>query len=80
MALIVSTALKELNALPTAMQEKVRAVIARLDNEPALGKKLLGKLAGSRSVRVGRSYRVIYRVAEEGIVVVSIRLRRDAYR
>ena len=80
MARITARASKDLQQLPDPLQQKARDVIARLDSEPALGKKLLGKLEGLRSVRVGRSWRILYRVDETGVIVMSIRLRRDSYR
>jgi len=69
---------KDLASLPEALQEKARALIAKLEVEPALGKKLLGPLAGKRSAWLGRSHRIIYRT--DPIFVVAIPPRRDAYR
>jgi mRNA-degrading endonuclease RelE of RelBE toxin-antitoxin system len=68
----------DLASLPEALQEKARALIARLDQEPSLGKKLLGPLAGKRSVWLGRSHRIIY--TTDPIHVLAIPPRRDAYR
>ena len=65
--------------LPEPLQSHARALCARLDTEPALGKKLQGKLRGIRSARLGRSYRVLYRADAPGITVLTIRPRRDAY-
>lgn len=69
---------KDLASLPQALQEKAHALIARLDTEPALGKKLLGPLADKRSIWLGRSHRIIYRT--DPIFVVAVPPRRDAYR
>lgn len=69
---------KDLESLPQALQDKANALIARLDNEPSLGKKLLGPLAGKRSIWLGRSHRIIYRT--DPIFVVAIPPRKDAYR
>lgn len=80
MAYLTQRARKDLGELPPAMQQKARELIARLDAEPALGKKLLGKLAGLRSARLGRSHRVIFRLADDGPLVLVISSRRDAYR
>ena len=55
-------------------------IIGRLDGEPALGKKLQGKLADSRSVRLGRSHRIIYTSTSGTVRVTAVRPRRDAYR
>ena len=69
---------KDLASLPEALQDKARFLIARLENEPSLGKKLLGPLTGKRSVWLGRSHRIIYRT--DPIFVIAIPPRRDAYR
>jgi mRNA-degrading endonuclease RelE of RelBE toxin-antitoxin system len=71
---------KDLAGLPKELREKALEIISRLDSEPALGKKLLGSLAGKRSARLGRSYRIIYQLVEDGPFVLTIRIRRDAYR
>lgn len=71
---------KDLEQLPPTLRAKAAALLARLDAEPALGKKLLGALEGRRSARLGRSARVVYRVEDEGILVLAITPRRDAYR
>lgn len=79
---ISASALKSLRALPEPLRRRATEIIRRLDVEPALGKKLKGKLAGSRSVRLGRSHRIIYTsTSTAGTVrVTAIRPRRDAYR
>ena len=71
---------KDLDRLPSALATKAYEIITRLDDEPALGKKLLGPLQGKRSVRLGRSYRIIYTTSEQGLVVLTIVARKDAYR
>lgn len=73
-------AIKDLESLPEALQEKTQAILRRIDTEPALGHKLLGKLDGLRSARVGRSHRMIYRVEEGEVRVLAIPARKDAYR
>ncbi len=80
MVRLTQRARKDLDDLPAPMREKAEALIARLDREPSLGKKLLGKLSGHRSARLGRSYRLIYRLDDEGPVVMTVTPRRDAYR
>lgn len=69
---------KDLSSLPETLQEKARTLISRLEDEPGLGKKLLGPLAGKRSIWLGRSHRIIY--SAEPLRVLAISLRRDAYR
>lgn len=71
---------KDLDDLPDALRKRAEETIARLDSEPALGKKLLGKLQGLRSARLGRTHRIIYRVVDDGPEVVTVSQRRDAYR
>jgi len=72
---------KDVETLPPAMREKAEALVARLDAEPGLGKKLLGPLKGIRSARLGRSHRVLYEVNDDGTAhVLTIAPRRDAYR
>lgn len=69
---------KDLANLPERLREKAIALIERLESEPSLGKKLLGPLAGKRSVWLGRSHRIIY--TTEPLRILTITLRRDAYR
>lgn len=78
MAELSKRAERDLASLPETLQAKARALIARLDDEPALGKKLVGPLAGKRSLWLGRSHRIIYRT--DPIFVIAIPPRRDAYR
>jgi mRNA-degrading endonuclease RelE of RelBE toxin-antitoxin system len=77
---LTNRARKDIDELPVAMQERARALIDRLDAEPALGTKLLGKLAGKRSLRLGRSHRIIYRFDDDAPLVLTISPRRDAYK
>lgn len=71
---------KDLEALHPRLQAIARDRIRRLDAEPTLGKKLLGKLTGLRSAQAGRSHRIIYRVSEDGVTVLTIGDRKDVYR
>jgi len=52
--------------------------LIQLESE-AMGKRLVGRLEGLRSARVG-SYRVLYTIEPSGIIVRSIRHRGVAYR
>lgn len=69
---------KDLGGLPQVLLEKAEALIERLQTEPALGKKLKGKLEGKRSVRLGRTHRIIYTV--DPLIVLTVVPRKDAYR
>ncbi|WP_157122261.1 type II toxin-antitoxin system RelE family toxin [Nocardia violaceofusca] len=68
----------DLDGLPPALREKAETLIERLQSEPALGKKLKGKLEGKRSLRLGRTHRIIY--VTEPVIVLTIVPRKDAYR
>ena len=80
MVRLTHRAQKDLGDLPPVMQDKAKALIARLDAEPALGKKLLGKLKGHRVARLGRSHRIIYMLDDEGPLIMTVGPRRDVYR
>lgn len=69
---------RDLEELPAALKSKAENIIGRLQDEPALGKKLLGKLEGKRSVRLGRTHRIIYTV--DPLFVLTVVARKDAYR
>ena len=71
---------KDLDGLPAALSNRARELIRRLDDEPHLGKKLMGPLQGKRSARLGRSHCIIYTESEGGIVILTITARKDAYR
>jgi mRNA-degrading endonuclease RelE of RelBE toxin-antitoxin system len=72
---------KDLAALPDALRAKAEAIIARLDAEPGIGKKLLGALKGIRSARLGRSHRILYEVRHDGkAFILTVSQRRDVYR
>ncbi len=80
MPLLTKRASKDLKRLPDRLQEKAKEIIRRLDDEPALGKKLLGHLEGKRSARLGRSHRIIYTAEGGRVIVLTITPRRDAYK
>lgn len=71
---------KQLDKLPAPLSSKAHEIIRRLDDEPHLGKKLVGGLQGKRSTRLGRSHRIIYTATGGRVVVVSVRARKDVYR
>ena len=80
MAKLTKRAQKDLDALPQALASKAREIILRLDKEPSLGKKLMGPLEGMKSVRLGRSHRMIYQLVEGDVVLLTIAARKDRYR
>jgi len=76
---ITKRAQRDLEGLPPPLRAKAEAIIGRLDQEPALGRKLLGNLKGLRSARLGRGHRIIYTIRDE-VDVLTIQPRKDAYR
>ena len=71
---------KDLQRLPEPLLARAKEIIGRLDGEPALGKRLRGRLDGKRSARLGRSHRIIYTSTPGEIVVMAVKQRKDAYR
>ena len=77
---LTNRARKDFDKLPPVLSDKAGEILKRLDNQPNLGKKLLGPLQGKRSTRLGRSHRIIYTLVDGEVVVLTIKPRRDAYR
>lgn len=70
----------DLQALPEGVREAVLETPTMLEIEPeSIGKRLLGRLEGFWSARVG-SYRILYTIESSGVVVRAIRHRAVAYR
>ena len=70
---------KDLTELPETVREAVLETLALIALEPeSTGKRLVGRLAGIRSARVG-NYRVLYTVEPSGVVVRAVRHRAVAY-
>jgi len=74
------SAAKSLRELPERQRKRVMEIIRRLDHNPALGKKLQGRLRSYRSARLGRDHRIVYRVSDNVIRITAITPRKDAYR
>ena len=53
-------------------QKKLLDKIAELSKNPRLGKKLVGKLSGFRSLKTG-IYRAIYKIEEIKLIVLVLR-------
>ena len=78
---IKGSAAKDLARIDRPTRSRIAERIDALAENPFAGTALKGDLRGLRRVRVG-SYRVIYEVQEETLVVLGVRVghRRDAYR
>lgn len=80
--LITASAIKEIDALPTAKAR--RAVVSRitaLSNDPR--PRGCTKLSGSSKYRVRQGrFRILYRIEDDRLVVIVVRVahRKDAYR
>ena len=60
--------IKRLNKIE---QTKLLDAIEQLSSKPRLGKELVGRLTGLRSLRVG-TYRVIYKIEEAKLIVLVL--------
>ncbi|MCP9488932.1 MAG: type II toxin-antitoxin system RelE/ParE family toxin [Solirubrobacteraceae bacterium MAG38_C4-C5] len=70
----------DLEALPETVREAVLETLIVIGAEPErAGKKLVGRLDGLWSARVG-NYKVLYTVESGGVVVRAIRHRAVTYR
>ncbi len=76
-------AVRDLKRLPREAQIRIDAAIELLGENPhpPAAKKLKGRLSEYYRVRVG-SFRVIYRIEEDRLVVCVVRVqdRKDVYR
>jgi mRNA-degrading endonuclease RelE of RelBE toxin-antitoxin system len=71
---------KQLRRLPRDLLGRVEDTLRRLGEDPRSGKMLVGRLKGKRSIRVGRSYRIVYEIVATDVIVMSVLPRKDAYR
>ena len=76
-----SIAQKFIKLLDSKDKERILKSIESLQNNPDLGKQLVGPLKGLRSLRVGR-FRIIYKkeIIELIILVLAIGHRKNIYR
>ena len=70
---IEKRARKELDKIPAEYQKKILAVFSIIAEDPFMGKKLDGKLAGLYSYQV-RPYRIIYKMYKKVLIVVIIHI------
>ncbi|HUP00841.1 MAG TPA: type II toxin-antitoxin system RelE/ParE family toxin [Gemmatimonadota bacterium] len=73
------SAAKAYEKLPARIKEACLAIIRELSAGEISGSKLKGELAGLLSLRLGRAYRLLYRVGDEGIKIVDVGPRGDIY-
>ena len=73
-------AAQEIRALHGPVRERIRQAIEQLQQEPWLGKALVGRLTGLRSRRVG-DYRIVYMIEEEAkkLFILHVGPRGGAY-
>jgi mRNA interferase RelE/StbE len=77
---LTKRAARDLDGLAkTKIFPKILSKIESLSREPAAGKPLVGPLKGIWSLRVGE-YRILYEVEEKMVVVLTVNLRKGAYR
>jgi mRNA-degrading endonuclease RelE of RelBE toxin-antitoxin system len=71
---------EDVEALPTAVREAVDAALLALAADPeGFGRALRGRLRGLWSARVG-SYRVLYTIEQNRVIVRAVKHRAVAYR
>ena len=69
-------ALKDLEKLTPKLQEKVRQFCAEvLEKEPHSGKRLVGELKGSFSLRISYQDRLVYSIDQKNKIVYVERCR-----
>ena len=70
----------DLEALPEAVRTAVLETLVSIGLDPdRAGKRLVGRLRGLRSARVG-NYRVLYTIEGSAVIVRAVRHRAVAYR
>jgi len=84
MASLVVTrrALNQISQLPSKLRDPVEDAIDRIAADPDTGKALLGRLAGTWSMRIG-NYRILYtiegRYPSRTVAIRSVRHRAVAF-
>lgn len=74
------TAQKGIQALPDHVREACKTILRGLADGTERGKKLKGELSHLRSIRLGRSHRLLYLETPEEIQVVDVGPRGDVYK
>ena len=75
------SAFNEIQRLDKPDKKHLVEAIDKLTDNPHIGKLLKGELFGLRRIRFG-SYRVIYEINEEEVLILNLRIahRKDIYR
>jgi mRNA interferase RelE/StbE len=78
---IKQSAAKALEKIARDERLRIISAIDQLRDNPAAGSVLKGEFSGLRRIRVG-SYRVVYEVQDQQLVILVIRIghRREVYR
>jgi mRNA interferase RelE/StbE len=79
---VLPSAVRELERLSRPIQQRIRDHLDKLANDPRPpGSKLLKNGGGRMRIRVG-DYRVIYRIENDALVVLVVKIghRKDVYR
>ncbi|KAF0162001.1 MAG: hypothetical protein FD157_4014 [Rhodocyclaceae bacterium] len=78
---IKQSAAKAIDKLPREDRLRIITAIDQLKINPIAGSVLKGEFSGLRRIRIG-SYRVVYEVQEQKLVVLVVRIghRREVYR
>jgi len=70
---------KSFERLDAKTQERAKEALLKIKENPSLGKRLTGDLAGEFSLRFG-NYRIIYLVEGKDIWIETVRHRKDVYK
>jgi len=71
--------LRELKQLDRQTQIRIIKELRILEEKPFTGKRLVGRLQGLLSLRVG-DYRIIYQVADNNIIIRTVGHRKTIYK
>lgn len=77
---LTKRARKGIEALPDHVREACKNVLRRLMDGTEHGKKLKGELSEFRSIRLGRTHRLIYLETAEETQVVNVGPRGNIYK
>lgn len=66
---------KSIRKIPKPWQDKVINALEALQENPFIGERLWGKLAGKYKLRIW-PYRIVYSINEKGFIVVVVNVGR----